>query len=68
VVEALRSLGPEFRTAVYLADIEGYPYKEIATIMGTPIGTVMSRLHRGRRQLRDQLKHYAPRVAVARAA
>ncbi|HEV2935291.1 MAG TPA: sigma factor-like helix-turn-helix DNA-binding protein, partial [Streptosporangiaceae bacterium] len=45
----------EFRTAVYLADIEGYPYREIAEIMGTPVGTVMSRLHRGRRKIREQL-------------
>ena len=47
--------------AIYLADIEGYPYKEIAEMMGTPIGTVMSRLHRGRSKLREKLARYAPR-------
>ncbi|CAB4920226.1 unannotated protein [freshwater metagenome] len=59
VVEALAAIPEDFRLAVYLADVEGFPYKEIAEIMGTPVGTVMSRLHRGRKLLRESLAGYA---------
>ena len=59
VKEALQQLAPDFRLAVFLADVEGFSYKEIAGIMGTPIGTVMSRLNRGRTQLRRLLADYA---------
>jgi RNA polymerase sigma-70 factor (ECF subfamily) len=55
VQEALSSLPEQFRMAVLLADVEGFSYKEIAEIMGVPIGTVMSRLHRGRKALEKRL-------------
>jgi RNA polymerase sigma-70 factor (ECF subfamily) len=49
----------DFRMAVYLSDVEGFSYKEVAEITGVPTGTVMSRLHRGRKLLRTSLSAYA---------
>ena len=59
VKDALQAIPEDFRMAVYFADVEGFSYQEIADIMKTPVGTVMSRLHRGRRMLRDLLSEYA---------
>ncbi|WP_018023469.1 sigma-70 family RNA polymerase sigma factor [Corynebacterium ulceribovis] len=59
ISEALNQLGEDYRMVVYYADVEGLPYKEIAEVMDTPIGTVMSRLHRGRKKLREALQEVA---------
>jgi RNA polymerase sigma-70 factor (ECF subfamily) len=59
VKQAMAEIPEEFRMAVYYADVEGYSYKEIAEILGIPAGTVMSRLHRGRKLLRTLLTDYA---------
>ncbi|WP_194793139.1 sigma-70 family RNA polymerase sigma factor [Raineyella fluvialis] len=67
VSDALAQLNPERRLAIYLADVEGFSYKEIAEIMGTPIGTVMSRINRGRKQLRDLLADYAHERGLGRS-
>ncbi|WP_165966787.1 sigma-70 family RNA polymerase sigma factor [Actinomadura sp. 7K507] len=68
VKQALGDLPEEFRMPVYLADVEGFSYKEIANIIAVPIGTVMSRLHRGRRRLRAQLEDYARQHGFAASA
>lgn len=67
VKQALHEVPEDFRLAVYLADVEGFSYKEIAEITGVPIGTVMSRLHRGRRQLRHKLEDYAVELGMIQA-
>ena len=67
VKDALQSIPEDFRLAVYFADVEGFSYQEIADIMKTPVGTVMSRLHRGRRLLRGLLAEYASDRGIAAA-
>lgn len=64
VTRALNDLAEDFRMAVYLADVEGFSYQEIADIQEVPIGTVMSRLHRGRAKLRQVLGEYAAEQGV----
>lgn len=64
VLEALDRVPVDFRLAVILSDIEGFSYKEIAAIMKCPVGTVMSRLYRGRRALQEQLYDYAVKEGV----
>ena len=71
VQQALAALAPEYRAAVVLCDIEGLSYEEVASTLGVKLGTVRSRIHRGRAQLRVALEHRRPRqatVAVARPA
>ena len=58
IKQALARLPEDFQQVIYLVDIEGYAYKEVAERMDTPLGTVMSRLHRARRQLREMLADY----------
>ena len=59
VTIAINSLPVDFKTVILLCDIEGFTYEEISKITDIPIGTVRSRLHRGRRMLRDKLRKYA---------
>ena len=67
VKDALQAIPEDFRLAVYFADVEGFSYQEIADIMKTPVGTVMSRLHRGRRMLRELLAEYARERGIGAA-
>jgi len=64
VQEALNALPPEYRAAVVLCDIEGMSYEEIAVALGVKLGTVRSRIHRGRAHLRVALEHRRPRLAA----
>lgn len=64
IQRALDELSPEFRAAVVLCDVEGLTYEEVAEVLGIKLGTVRSRIHRGRSQLREGLAHRAPRGAT----
>jgi len=68
VQAALKALPPEYRAAVVLCDIEGFSYEEIAATLGVKLGTVRSRIHRGRAQLRSALEHRRPAPALHRKA
>ncbi|MFD7551276.1 MULTISPECIES: RNA polymerase sigma factor SigE [unclassified Streptomyces] len=68
VQQALDTLAPEFRAAVVLCDIEGLSYEEIAATLGVKLGTVRSRIHRGRSQLRKALHHRSPHARAERRA
>ena len=67
VKDAIEDLPEQYRTAVLLADVEGFAYKEIAEILDVPIGTVMSRLHRGRKRLQEQLMDFGVRRGLVSA-
>ncbi|MDO4908660.1 MAG: sigma-70 family RNA polymerase sigma factor [Corynebacterium sp.] len=64
IAEALNALSDDYRMVIYYSDIEGLPYKEIADILDVPLGTVMSRLHRGRKKLREALKEVAAEQGI----
>jgi RNA polymerase sigma-70 factor (ECF subfamily) len=66
IIEAIDDLPEQFRMAVVLSDIEGFSYAEMAEIMGVPMGTVMSRLHRGRKQLQERLWEKARESGIVR--
>ena len=68
IIEALEDLPEEYRTAVVLSDIEGLPYAEIAEMVGVPVGTVKSRLFRGRRRLQEVLFDHAVEVGLVPAS
>lgn len=68
VKAAVEALPEQFRMAVLLADVEGFSYKEIAEILGVPIGTVMSRLHRGRKALQKTLHEFGQQRGLVEPA
>ena len=68
ILSAMDSIPPDFKAVVLLVDVEEFAYKEVAEILGIPIGTVMSRLSRGRRLLREQLTGLARSYGLAKAA